>query len=1033
MIVVFKYFINCSRSTRIIPVNRVEKTDDGVKREFEWDVEDAPKEEKSESKKKGLSDFVQIDKVNAGDAKSDIMLKGPDGNLEATVSVDDKNNLGLESEYVRLQAEKQLAKKVEEQIKSGQPHDKDALEYLLSEETEHYKQYGESFPYLKEVKPSKKSDEGTTAQTGKGEGDWSRDVESTAKALDNINEKELDKTVNSLEIPMKLQDSKGFQEGIARLEQQRKAAVEKGKDVSDIDEAINQYKEKIKNFPSKGQQLSEAYHKAKQDGSNPGLVKAVEELLGKPKAVTPNVEDWSKDVESKPKQDFAFSSHQRGSVRYDEKEILDNLKSNKRTEDINALGYMELQDLLGKVNKQMPKDLIGNHLFDKINAVLVNENGNAVIKLIDKKSGKINDEAFYKFKNLEDAAKTLYEVKENHRKLQLETLASLEEKGKETELTKYAHPEIAKKALEELGIKVPQSLVKAVEDLLGSPQKSNKPLESTPTEAKGQETETTISGKIKNISDRLNNDIWVNSDTKFENNKFISSKGEEYSVQSKPDNSGIFLLVKNKNGETVAQADFKKDNDGIYTVNEIHVDSDKRGHGIGRAIYDYVDNVFGKIEKSISQSKEGKSLWENNEINAEKKIYNLRKKSEPTRSGGPETTTAVLEEGEPTTSVKNAITASERKSRGLDEIEVEARRSFPESFEEGKRLVDSGELDARSLAKELAKKPRALNAEETTALLYDRMRISNEHEAVSQKILEAQEKGNEAAVEALHEKLAQVEMEMALNDEAARKTGYEQGLGLAIRRLLIKKDYSLANQLNQAKIANGGKEIPKEVRLKLEDLTSQLREAENKLDEYEKRITELEAENKLKKESKKSSRKTDEEYKKERKNTIESIKKKWGDAGKQTYSAPPLAPQLIAIAPDVFKLAKSYAEQGVIKLSDVATKVYNDLAAHIQGITEDDVRDMLVGKYDQKKTPPVLDRQQMTMKANVEKLKREINLEKEKLRLKNRTKGEKGIDFFHKWRRFALLALVSRLRCRNKSLKICVSLLCVGFESFSVN
>ena len=41
---------------------------------------------------------------------------------------------------------------------------------------------------------------------------------------------------------------------------------------------------------------------------------------------------------------------------------------------------------------------------------------------------------------------------------------------------------------------------------------------------------------------------------------------------------------------------------------------DKRGYGIGRAIYDYVDNVFGKIEKSISQSREGKSLWENNEI-----------------------------------------------------------------------------------------------------------------------------------------------------------------------------------------------------------------------------------------------------------------------------------------------------------------------------------------------------------------------------------------------------------------------------------
>ena len=48
-------------------------------------------------------------------------------------------------------------------------------------------------------------------------------------------------------------------------------------------------------------QVSEAYHKAKADGSNPELVASVEDLLGKPKAVTPNVEDWSIDVESTAK------------------------------------------------------------------------------------------------------------------------------------------------------------------------------------------------------------------------------------------------------------------------------------------------------------------------------------------------------------------------------------------------------------------------------------------------------------------------------------------------------------------------------------------------------------------------------------------------------------------------------------------------------------------------------------------------------------------------------------------------------------
>ena len=42
---------------------------------------------------------------------------------------------------------------------------------------------------------------------------------------------------------------------------------------------------KIKNLDSKA--ISEAYHKAKADGSNPELVKAVEDLLGKQKESSP--------------------------------------------------------------------------------------------------------------------------------------------------------------------------------------------------------------------------------------------------------------------------------------------------------------------------------------------------------------------------------------------------------------------------------------------------------------------------------------------------------------------------------------------------------------------------------------------------------------------------------------------------------------------------------------------------------------------------------------------------------------------------
>ena len=51
-------------------------------------------------------------------------------------------------------------------------------------------------------------------------------------------------------------------------------------------------------------ELAEAYHKAKADGSNPELVAAVEELLGKPKETTPTQYTEA----ATPKDDSAIQS-----------------------------------------------------------------------------------------------------------------------------------------------------------------------------------------------------------------------------------------------------------------------------------------------------------------------------------------------------------------------------------------------------------------------------------------------------------------------------------------------------------------------------------------------------------------------------------------------------------------------------------------------------------------------------------------------------------------------------------------------------
>ena len=362
---------------------------------------------------------------------------------------------------------------------------------------------------------------------------------------------------------------------------------------------------------------------------------------------------------------------------------------------------------------------------------------------------------------------------------------------------------------------------------------------------------------------------------------------------------------------------------------------------------------------------------------------------------------------EESTSIKNAVTAKERRLRGLEEIEVQARRTFPEVFDKGKAMVESGEIDPIALAKEVIQKNRPLKAEESVALLYDRMRLSNEYEKTVDEINEAHSKGEDIKAGILESKLKDIEDLINLNDKAARLTGYEGGLGLAIRRLMIKKDYSLLNVLSEFKAANKGEELPEELKTKLEDLTQRLKAAEMKLEEYEKKLNDLRAQKSIS--GIRKSKKTKEQFKQERSKIKDSIKSKW-----ESFKKPGIVAQnkdlLIELAPDVAQLVKSYAEEGITKLEEIIEKVYNDIIDNgIEGVSQKDVSDMIAGVYKKEKGAIEIDRDHMELRANVEKVKKQIDALKEKVRLENRTKLEKRLDFFHKWRRFALLSGVKVL------------------------
>ena len=104
--------------------------------------------------------------------------------------------------------------------------------------------------------------------------------------------------------------------------------------------------------------------------------------------------------------------------------------------------------------------------------------------------------------------------------------------------------------------------------------------------------------------------------------------------------------------------------------------------------------------------------------------------------------------------------------------------------------------------------------------------------------------------------------------------------------------------------------------------------------------------------STKGQKKTKEERVKEREDIKQSIKDKWKKASNDsTLMAMPLpyAKQLAAISPDVAKLMKSYAEEGVSTLSEVVKKIVDDVKEFIPEITEKDVNAIIAGEYNEKK------------------------------------------------------------------------------------
>jgi len=205
--------------------------------------------------------------------------------------------------------------------------------------------------------------------------------------------------------------------------------------------------------------------------------------------------------------------------------------------------------------------------------------------------------------------------------------------------------------------------------------------------------------------------------------------------------------------------------------------------------------------------------------------------------------------------------------------------------------------------------------------------------------------------------------------------GTIQSESFRTRQVMKPKEDTLAQYFMDEEADAGVDELTPEqeatITREYEEIKAAKEALQKKVEELQEQNAKLLAEGNIAEEKKKAkkTRKTDADFKQERKSIVSDIKDKLKKARSQSnVTVVPYANELFAISPDIAKLVKSYVEQGIVKLEDIVDNIHELLKDDIKDITKKDVQDLIAGEY-QKKKPT-----RNELAAKVRELKTEAKL-----------------------------------------------------------
>lgn len=430
---------------------------------------------------------------------------------------------------------------------------------------------------------------------------------------------------------------------------------------------------------------------------------------------------------------------------------------------------------------------------------------------------------------------------------------------------------------------------------------------------------------------------------------------------------------------------------------KVVVDENSRRQGIATALFKHAQEKG--IDLSEVRGKEtteaGQALYESNKKSNEQQPNTGR--TEPTTEQVQQSEAKEEKSKEPI-GISKAETKKQREQRGLEDIPESEHKTLKGMFDEGKKAIEDGEVDPRKVASEVSDIKRNLSSTEVNALLADRRALHDESEGLYDAIAKADVDKDPLTAEALRNRLKYVQEQLDNNEQALRLGARENSLALNSMKSMINADYSHTSQVTRMRAAAGG-ELTAEMKAELDRYSAELKEAKEKLAEYEKSEADRKAKGEIEKAkiTQRKAKKTEskELIHAERKVIVDDFLAKLKEIRKtgNLTTDIPYRRELAAAAPFMVKMVSNVVKEGIVEFKDVIDTIHETFKEHIEGLTKDDVRDALAGVYHEKKETKneLLEQKNAVIRAarltkRIEDLKNGVESEKSERRLVSKRK-----------------------------------------------